>query len=119
MVIKNMERAKMPREKRAAQFMPFDALRGMREALKMVEYEHERVAKGEVQEETANKISSIINELEKNTIVKVQYFYDGYKRDYQGTIDVNVYEKTLTLNSIKQTISLDDLLDLDYVKNIT
>lgn len=105
----------MPREKRAAQFMPFDALRGMREALKMVEYEHERIAKGEVQEETANKISSIINELEKDALVKVKYFYDGYEKEYQGTIKVDVYEQTLKLISLGLTIPLDDLLDLDYL----
>ena len=110
-----MERAKMPREKRAAQFMPFDALRGMREALKMVEYERERISKGEVQEETANKISSIINELEKDTLVKARYFYDGYEKEYQGTVQVDVYEQTLKLLNLELTIPLDNLLDLDYI----
>ena len=109
----------MPREKRAAQFMPFDALRGMREALKMVEYASERVAKGEVQEETANKISGIINELEKDTLVKAKYFYDGYEKEYQGTINVDVYEQTLKLVNLGLTIPLCDLLDLDYVEQIS
>ena len=35
-----MERAKMPRIKRAAQFAPFDALKGLHDALKRKEQEH-------------------------------------------------------------------------------
>ena len=38
----------MPREKRAAQFAPFDALSGMRQALSMVEYEHDKSVKGDI-----------------------------------------------------------------------
>lgn len=38
----------MPREERAKQFMPFDALKGFREALREVEaqVERERIAEG-------------------------------------------------------------------------
>lgn len=38
-----MERVKMPRSKRSAQFAPFDALKGLQEALKLKEYEHARI----------------------------------------------------------------------------
>ena len=100
----------MPREKRAAQFAPFDALRGMREALAMSEYEHERKVKGDVSEETAEKISAIINELEKGTIVKAKYFDDGYDKEYIGTIKVDVFEQTVKLHKLGKTIPLDDLL---------
>ena len=103
----------MSREKRAAQFAPFDALKGLQEALRMVEYEQERKAKGDVDEETANKISSIINELEKNDVVKVKYFDDGYDKEYQGKIRVDVYEQVVKLVDINKTIKLEDLMDLD------
>ena len=106
----------MPRDKRAAQFAPFDALKGMREALRMAEYEHERKVKGEVNEETATKISDIINELEKGTIVNAKYFFDGYEKEYQGTIKVDVFEQKVKLIMINQTIPLDDLLDLDLIE---
>lgn len=108
----------MPREKRAAQFAPFDALKGLQEALRVVEYEHERKAKGDVNEETAEKISSIINELEKTSLVIAKYFDDGYEKEYQGTIKVDVYEKTIKLIKINKTIELDNLLDLDFKENI-
>ena len=106
----------MPREKRAAQFAPFDALRGMREALAMSEYEHERKVKGDVSEETAEKISSIINELEKGTVVKVKYFDDGYDKEYIGTIKVDVFEQKVKLIKENKTICLDNLLDLDLME---
>lgn len=35
-----MERAKMPRSKRAFQFAPFDSLKGLHDALKQKEKEH-------------------------------------------------------------------------------
>lgn len=110
-------RIKMPREKRAAQFAPFDALAGMREALAMVEYEHERQEKGDISEETAAKISSIVAELEKDTVVKVKYFDDGYDKEYTGTIKVDIFERKIKLIAEKKTINLDDLLYLDRVSN--
>ena len=108
-------RIKMPREKRAAQFAPFDALSGMREALAMVEYENERKAKGDVSEETAEKIANIVNEFEKDTVVKVKYFDDGYDKEYTGTIKVDIFERKIKLIADKKTINLDDLLNLDRI----
>ncbi len=37
----NVKRSKMPRSQRAKQFAPFDALKGLGEALKKAEKEHE------------------------------------------------------------------------------
>ena len=54
----------MPRVDRAKQFAPFDALKGLQDALRVKEYEHERVQRGEVQEEQASKISKILLRLE-------------------------------------------------------
>ena len=76
----------MPREKRAAQFAPFDALSGMREALRMAEYEHERKVKGDVSEETASKISDIINELEKGYHITLKAREETIEAKYQKEI---------------------------------
>ena len=73
----------MPREKRAAQFAPFDALKGLSEALRLVEYQREKIEKGEVNEETAQKISNILNEIDENTKLSIVYFEDGYKKSIQ------------------------------------
>ena len=107
-----MERIKMPREKRASQFAPFDALKGLREALRLVEYEREKIEKGEVNEETAQKISNILNELDENTILDLIYFEDGYQKEYKGRIKLDVYEQKIKLLKLNKTIMLDDLLDI-------
>ena len=51
----------MRREDRAKQFMPFDAMKGLQEALRDREERHSRVPKHEVSEKIAEKISQIIN----------------------------------------------------------
>ena len=102
----------MPREKRASQFAPFDALKGLREALRLVEYEREKIEKGEVNEETAQKISNILNELDENTELDLIYFEDGYQKEYKGRIKLDVYEQRIKLLKINKTIMLDDLLDI-------
>ena len=55
-----MDRYKMPRAQRAKQFAPFDALKGLKDAIKLKEYEHEKKLKGELSEE---KIVEILNEM--------------------------------------------------------
>ena len=47
-----MERPKMPRVKRAAQFAPFEALRGLNEALERKRREHIAKQKGLVSDNT-------------------------------------------------------------------
>ena len=47
----------MSRQERAKQFAPFDALKGLHDALRLKEYEHERVQKGDMPEEKAEAIS--------------------------------------------------------------
>jgi len=53
-----MERTKMPRIKRAAQFAPFDALKGLHDALERKRQEHIARQKGVTQthEKTSNKL---------------------------------------------------------------
>ena len=102
----------MPREKRAAQFAPFDALKGLSEALRLVEYQREKIEKGEVNEGTAQKISNILNELDENTILDLIYFEDGYQKEYKGRIKLDVYEQKIKLLKLNKTIMLDDLLDI-------
>ena len=41
----------MPRGDRARQFAPFDALKGLQQALRLKEYEHDRIEKGDITEE--------------------------------------------------------------------
>lgn len=56
-----MERVKMPRIKRAAQFAPFDALKGLHDALERKRQEHIAKQKG-INEEIENKEKNIKKE---------------------------------------------------------
>ena len=62
-------RAKMSREDRAKQFMPFDALKGLSEELrkKEIEYEDRR----ELSEETLEELSEEFNNIENGDIIKM------------------------------------------------
>ena len=47
----------MKREQRAKQFAPFDALKGLQDALRVKEYEHESIIRGEISEDDTVLIS--------------------------------------------------------------
>ena len=108
------ERMKMSRADRAKHFAPFDALKGLQEALRLKEYKHERLLKADVDEETVNKISDNIKKLEKKSLVKVLYFVDGHYKDYQGKIKIDLINQEVIMETIK--IPLCDLMDLDIVE---
>lgn len=67
----------MNREDRAKQFAPFDALTGLREALKRKESEHERQAKKELSEDEIAKINDVMTSLEKGDVVRLTRYYNG------------------------------------------
>ena len=48
----------MPREDRAKQFAPFNPLRGLSKTLRLKEYEHDKILKGDLSEEQIESISS-------------------------------------------------------------
>ena len=57
MEVIELDRMRMPRINRAAQFAPFDALKGLQEALRVKEFEHDKIAKSELSEEQAKRLS--------------------------------------------------------------
>ena len=110
-----MARVKMPRSDRAKQFAPFDALKGLQDALRIKEFEHERVQRGEVQEEQASKISKTLLSLEKDDIVWVKYFKDGHYFSIEGKCKLMLENELLEVGSKK--ISLKDLFDINIISN--
>ena len=84
-----MERVKMPRSKRAAQFAPFDALKGLHEALKLKEYEHARVQRIDVSEEQSQWISDVVSSIEKCDLVDVTY-YDEQDQHYHNVVGITI-----------------------------
>lgn len=79
----------MDRESRAKQFAPFDALRGLHQAIRIKEFEHESVLKGDLSDEQAQNISNVLIGLEHGDIVNAVY-YDG-KHEYEVSGGVKLY----------------------------
>ena len=71
--------APMSRSKRAKQFLPFDALTGLREAI--AAKERIIVPKRELTEDSIAEINKTLQELQKGQIITVVY-YCSYEQDY-------------------------------------
>ncbi len=73
--MENKIRPQMDRSNRAKQFMPFDALKGFREAL--LEKERILVPKRELSEEQKEELDFQLRQLHKMDMVTVEYYQDG------------------------------------------
>lgn len=104
----------MDRESRAKQFAPFEALGGLRDALRQVESELERVEKQEVSEDRAAKISKVLNKIEKGKTVRVTYYDSGYYVDVEGVVtSIDRTFKFIVIGEGK--IFFDDLYDIKII----
>ena len=100
---------KMDRENRAKQFMPFDALKGFREAL--AEKEREIAEKRELSEERKAELDRRLHELQKGDEVMVEYFQNGVYVTQTGCVTrLDVSGRVLKLE--EQEIPFDALSDL-------
>lgn len=64
----------MTQGERAKQFMPFDAMKGLQDALRQREEKHLRVEKRELSEETIEQISGQLKKIRNGDKVEVLYF---------------------------------------------
>ena len=98
---------RMIRQERAKQFAPFDALRGLREALAKKE-------RGEVSEEAAAEIEATLIKLKKGDRVRALIFDDGYYVTVEGQVtNFNVPFRYIKIEDGK--IPFSDLYDLRIV----
>lgn len=100
----------MSRQDRAKQFAPFDALKGLHDALRLKEYQHERVLKGDISEETANEISKTLLNIENSDRVKITFFTDGHEFTDTGFANINFEEQTIKLG--------DKVIQFDWLRKI-
>ena len=105
-----MERNKMSRNDRARQFLPFDALKGLREALRLKEYEHERIIKRDIPEEKITEISNLLAQITKKSYVYIKYYNDGYYLNIEGYTKID-YNKFL-IKFGDTIIRFDDIYDI-------
>lgn len=105
----------MTRAERAKLFAPFDAMKGLQEALRDREERHLRVEKHEISEETAERNSRIIMKLERGMKIEVYYycaFHDVKKRGKVTEVDITF--KKLKLDS--EWIWFDDIYSLKIME---
>ncbi len=100
---------KMDRENRAKQFMPFDALKGLREAL--AEKERIIVPKRDLSDEQKAELDYKLHQIHKMDIVTVTYFQNGEYVQVTGLVS-KIDEYSRVLKIVNTRIVFDDIADL-------
>ncbi len=100
---------KMARANRAKQFMPFDALKGFREALE--EKERIKVPKRELSEEQKADLDYKLHQIHKLDIITVEYFQNGEYVKVTGVVS-GIDESSRILKIVNTKISFDDISEL-------
>lgn len=108
------DRVKMSRSDRAKQFAPFDALKGLHEAIKLKEFEHEMIAKNEMSEDEIKIISNELSKIEKGDKVKVKFFRDGHMVDLEGASQINVIEQSIKVGAF--IVFFDDIKEIKILE---
>ena len=75
-----MQRQKMPLEKRAKIFLPFDALEGFRDELKLKNKKLKYEQKKELSIDEVNIINDNLNKIKKGNMLEVTYYNNKVKR---------------------------------------
>ena len=100
---------KMQRAERAKQFMPFDALKGFREAL--AEKERVTVPKKEFSEEYSAGLDGRLRRIRRKDFVTAEYYRDGeYVRVTGEVTGISAGEQVLVVGD--ERIPFRDLSDL-------
>lgn len=99
---------KMDRENRAKQFMPFDALKGFREALE--EKERVVVQKRELSEEQKEELDFKLRQIRKMDMITVEYFHDGEYVQVTGVVS-RIDETSRVLKIVNTKIEFEDIIN--------
>jgi uncharacterized protein YlbG (UPF0298 family) len=96
----NKPRAKMPASQRAKQFAPFDAVVGLRQALK--EKEKIRILKKELSEDAIEEINRKLKRLEIGrtiTVIWYDFLEENYAKSTNKITKINAQNKSLELEN--------------------
>lgn len=106
-------RMPMDRENRAKQFMPFDALKGLRAAL--AEKERMIVEKRELSEEQKEELDRKLKQIEKQDIITVEFFDKGEYVKVTGVVSgLDLSGRVIKI--VNQKIPFDVISDLQGEK---
>lgn len=106
---------KMERADRAKQFMPFDALKGLREAL--AQKERIIVPRRKLSEEQKEELDRKFLQIKKRDIITVEFFRAGEYVQITGMVS-RIDESCRVLKIVNTNIIFDDISDLrgEYIK---
>ena len=99
---------------RAKQFMPFDALKGLMEALRAKEERRTRVEKKQLSEEMAEELSRALSTVGAYSTVRIEFYSHGHYLDLEGLVK----EKDSVFRFLKignEKIYFDDILRLRVI----
>ena len=92
----------MTQAERAKQFAPFDAMKGLQEALRDREERHARVERHEISEEAVERNSAVLSKLTKGTRVILDYYCAFHDVTKEGRItELSTVFQYLKLNGEK------------------
>ena len=101
----------MMREQRAKQFMPYDAMKGLAEALRDREERHSRTTRHGVSEDAQERIRDALCRMEKGSRVSVSHYARFHDVETEGTVtEINRAYRFFRLNEEK--ILFEDLYDI-------
>lgn len=99
----------MDRSSRAKQFMPFDALKGLREAV--AEKERIIVSKRDLSEEKKEELDWKLRQIQKEDIITVEYFHNREYVQVTGMV-TRIDDAGRTLEIANTRIAFADISDL-------
>ena len=98
---------------RAKQFLPFDALKGLQEALREKEVEHEE--KIELSEETLSELNNSLKKKEKGSKVKIKFYKNGQYIEISGIVtNVDYIKKKIQIDK-EENIRVPDIISIFIV----
>lgn len=101
----------MTRAQRAKQFLPFDAMKGLQEALRDREEHHSRVEKREITEEMREANSAVFLRMQKGDTVRLSYFRRFHEALAEGRVtSIDIPNKYFLLGEEK--IFFEDVYDI-------
>ena len=90
---------------RAKQFLPFDALKGLQEALKEKEIEYEE--RKELSEDSLYELDKIFNKIEIGNTIIIKFYKNRVYKEINGTVTNIDYNKKKT-----QNINISDIIKI-------
>lgn len=101
----------MTRAERAKIFAPFDAMKGLQEALRDREERHLRVEKHGISDEQAERNSRVMLKLERGMKVEIEYYKDFHDVTISGRVTaINITYRKLKVD--EERILFDDIYSI-------